>query len=59
MPFPLDDEALAGLTAGLEEVLVVEDKVAFLEGHVKRGALRRTVPPRAWSAAATTGAARC
>ncbi|NMO90465.1 indolepyruvate ferredoxin oxidoreductase family protein [Actinomycetospora sp. TBRC 11914] len=36
MPFPVDDEALAAMTADLEEVLVVEDKVPFLEGHVRQ-----------------------
>ncbi|MGI5267656.1 indolepyruvate ferredoxin oxidoreductase family protein [Nonomuraea sp. CA-218870] len=36
MPFPLDHAALAAQTAGLERVLVVEDKVAFLEGHLKQ-----------------------
>jgi indolepyruvate ferredoxin oxidoreductase len=34
MPFPADAAALAELTEGLDEVLVVEDKVAFLEGHL-------------------------
>jgi indolepyruvate ferredoxin oxidoreductase len=43
MPFPVDHEALAGMTADLEEILVVEDKVPFLEGHV-REALYGTVP---------------
>ncbi|MFG1945822.1 indolepyruvate ferredoxin oxidoreductase family protein [Nonomuraea sp. NPDC048826] len=36
MPFPLDHAALAAQTAGLERVLVVEDKVPFLEGHLKQ-----------------------
>ncbi|MEJ2869506.1 indolepyruvate ferredoxin oxidoreductase family protein [Actinomycetospora sp. OC33-EN08] len=44
MPFPVDDEALAAMTHDLEEVLVVEDKVPFLEGHVRQ-ALYGTVPP--------------
>ncbi|MEV4102426.1 indolepyruvate ferredoxin oxidoreductase family protein [Nonomuraea sp. NPDC049649] len=36
MPFPLDPAALAAQTAGLERVLVVEDKVPFLEGQLKQ-----------------------
>ncbi|TXK34349.1 indolepyruvate ferredoxin oxidoreductase family protein [Nonomuraea sp. C10] len=36
MPFPLDHAALAAQTAGLERVLVVEDKVPFLEGQLKQ-----------------------
>ncbi len=43
MPFPVDHEALAAMTADLEEVLVVEDKVPFLEGHVRQ-ALYGSVP---------------
>ncbi|MFC4908518.1 indolepyruvate ferredoxin oxidoreductase family protein [Actinomadura gamaensis] len=35
MPFPLDDAELARMTAGLDEILVVEDKVPFLEQHLK------------------------
>ncbi|MEU8249587.1 indolepyruvate ferredoxin oxidoreductase family protein [Nonomuraea sp. NPDC048916] len=36
MPFPLAADRLAEMTAGLERVLVVEDKVPFLEGQVKQ-----------------------
>jgi indolepyruvate ferredoxin oxidoreductase len=36
MPFPLADADLAAMTAGLERVLVVEDKVPFLEGQLKQ-----------------------
>ncbi|MEV4253111.1 indolepyruvate ferredoxin oxidoreductase family protein [Spirillospora sp. NPDC049652] len=35
MPFPLDDAELARMTADLDQVLVVEDKVPFLEQHLK------------------------
>ena len=45
MPFPLDDEHLAELTAGLDEVLVVEDKTAFLEGLLKQALYRRPDAP--------------
>ncbi|GGN22743.1 indolepyruvate ferredoxin oxidoreductase family protein [Streptomyces fuscichromogenes] len=41
MPFPLHEDDLVALTDGLEQVLVVEDKVPFLEGHLKQ-ALHRT-----------------
>ncbi|MCE3551608.1 indolepyruvate ferredoxin oxidoreductase family protein [Pseudonocardia sp. RS11V-5] len=40
MPFPVDAEDLAAHTTGLEEVLVVEDKVPFLEGHLKEALYR-------------------
>ncbi|MYW04378.1 indolepyruvate ferredoxin oxidoreductase family protein [Streptomyces sp. SID3343] len=46
MPFPLDDAELAELTAGLDEVLVVEDKVPFLEGRLKEALYRRPDAPR-------------
>ncbi|MEU9891255.1 indolepyruvate ferredoxin oxidoreductase family protein [Sphaerisporangium sp. NPDC051011] len=36
MPFPLDHGDLAAMTADLERVLVVEDKVPFLEGQLKQ-----------------------
>ncbi|MGW0807386.1 indolepyruvate ferredoxin oxidoreductase family protein [Nonomuraea sp. NPDC002799] len=36
MPFPLAHDDLAAMTAGLERVLVVEDKVPFLEGQLKQ-----------------------
>ena len=45
MPFPIDDDALAALTEGLEEVLVVEDKVPFLEGHLKQALFGRAGAP--------------
>ncbi|WP_157248978.1 indolepyruvate ferredoxin oxidoreductase family protein [Nonomuraea typhae] len=35
MPYPLDRDELLGMLDGLEEVLVVEDKVPFLENHLK------------------------
>ncbi|HXW38665.1 MAG TPA: hypothetical protein VEJ44_03140, partial [Acidimicrobiales bacterium] len=35
LPWPLDGEELARLTAGLDEVLVVEDKVPFIESQLK------------------------
>ncbi|NRQ35789.1 indolepyruvate ferredoxin oxidoreductase family protein [Nonomuraea sp. NN258] len=36
MPFPLDHAELTAMTAGLDQVLVVEDKVPFLEGQLKQ-----------------------
>ncbi|MFC5823820.1 indolepyruvate ferredoxin oxidoreductase family protein [Nonomuraea insulae] len=36
MPFPLAYEDLAAMTADLDRVLVVEDKVPFLEGQLKQ-----------------------
>lgn len=36
MPFPLAYDDLAAMTAGLDRVLVIEDKVPFLEGHLKQ-----------------------
>ncbi|GAA0240121.1 indolepyruvate ferredoxin oxidoreductase family protein [Cryptosporangium japonicum] len=45
MPFPVDHDALAELTAGLDEVLVVEDKYPFLEGHLKQALYRRPDAP--------------
>ncbi|MEU6428785.1 indolepyruvate ferredoxin oxidoreductase family protein [Microbispora sp. NPDC046973] len=36
MPFPVAYDDLAAMTAGLDRVLVVEDKVPFLEGHLKQ-----------------------
>ncbi|WP_433355390.1 indolepyruvate ferredoxin oxidoreductase family protein [Microtetraspora malaysiensis] len=35
MPFPLAHDDLAAMTAGLDKVLVVEDKVPYLEGELK------------------------
>ncbi|PXY18756.1 indolepyruvate ferredoxin oxidoreductase family protein [Prauserella flavalba] len=46
MPFPVDAGALAELTSGLEEVLVVEDKTPFLEGQLKDALYRRPDAPR-------------
>ncbi len=46
MPFPLDPAELAAMTGDLERVLVVEDKLPFLEAQLKRGAVRpRARPP--------------
>ncbi|MDN5920209.1 MAG: indolepyruvate ferredoxin oxidoreductase family protein, partial [Pseudonocardia sp.] len=45
MPFPFDGEALAEMTGDLDEVLVVEDKVGFLEGHLKEALYRRADAP--------------
>ncbi|MFI7632963.1 indolepyruvate ferredoxin oxidoreductase family protein [Nonomuraea sp. NPDC049400] len=36
MPFPLAYDDLAAMTSDLDKVLVVEDKVPFLEGHLKQ-----------------------
>ncbi|MEU0572420.1 indolepyruvate ferredoxin oxidoreductase family protein [Nonomuraea sp. NPDC005983] len=36
MPFPLAHDDLAAMTADLDRVLVVEDKVPFLEGQLKQ-----------------------
>ena len=41
MPWPLDTGQIRELTAGVESVLVVEDKLAFVEGLIKE-ALYRT-----------------
>ncbi|HEX2312649.1 MAG TPA: indolepyruvate ferredoxin oxidoreductase family protein [Thermomonospora sp.] len=46
LPFPLDAAHLAELTGGLDEVLVVEDKVPFLEGHLKQALYGRDRMPR-------------
>jgi indolepyruvate ferredoxin oxidoreductase len=46
MPFPVDADALAELTDGLDEVLVVEDKVPFLENHLKSALYGRAGVPR-------------
>ncbi|WP_242378711.1 indolepyruvate ferredoxin oxidoreductase family protein [Actinomadura luzonensis] len=45
MPFPLDHAHLAELTGGLERVLVVEDKMPFLEGQVKQALYGVASPP--------------
>ncbi|MFI9550058.1 indolepyruvate ferredoxin oxidoreductase family protein [Nonomuraea endophytica] len=45
MPFPVSDEELVELTAGLERVLVVEDKVSFVESRLKEALYRRPDAP--------------
>ncbi len=45
MPFPLDGDHLAELTEGLDELLVVEDKSDFLEGHIKQALYGRAGAP--------------
>jgi len=45
MPFPLDDDDLAWMVAGLETVLVVEDKTDFTEAQVKSALYRRSGAP--------------
>ncbi len=45
MPFPLDAEELVAMTGDLEQVLVVEDKVPFLEGHLKQALYRSADAP--------------
>ncbi|MER8003785.1 indolepyruvate ferredoxin oxidoreductase family protein [Streptomyces sp. NPDC095613] len=45
MPFPLSAQELVGMTGGLEQVLVVEDKVPFLEGHLKEALYRSAGSP--------------
>ncbi|MEW9548134.1 indolepyruvate ferredoxin oxidoreductase family protein [Nonomuraea sp. NPDC050783] len=45
MPFPLAYDDLAAMTADLERVLVVEDKVPFLEGQVKQALYGAERPP--------------
>ncbi|WAX55842.1 indolepyruvate ferredoxin oxidoreductase family protein [Jatrophihabitans cynanchi] len=46
MPFPLDADALAELTDGLAEVLVVEDKTPFLQDTLKQALYEREDRPR-------------
>ncbi|MFC4947901.1 indolepyruvate ferredoxin oxidoreductase family protein [Pseudonocardia sp. GCM10023141] len=45
MPFPFDGEAVAAMTEGLAEVLVVEDKTPFLEDALKAALYRRPAAP--------------
>ncbi|GAA4550425.1 indolepyruvate ferredoxin oxidoreductase family protein [Pseudonocardia xishanensis] len=45
MPHPLDPAHLAALTEGLEEVVVVEDKVPFVEDALKAALYRRADAP--------------
>jgi indolepyruvate ferredoxin oxidoreductase len=45
MPFPVDGGSLVSLLDGVQDVLVVEDKVPFLETHVKEAFYRHPAPP--------------
>jgi indolepyruvate ferredoxin oxidoreductase len=45
LPWPLDGDELARLTAGLDEVLVVEDKAPFIESQLKEFLYGRTGAP--------------
>ena len=45
IPFPIDRDALAELVDGVGEVLVVEDKVPFLEGHLRDALYGRAHQP--------------
>ncbi|SDJ28803.1 indolepyruvate ferredoxin oxidoreductase [Nonomuraea maritima] len=45
MPFPLAYDDLAAMTRDLDRVLVVEDKVPFLEGHLKQALYGRDRVP--------------
>ncbi|MGV9377535.1 indolepyruvate ferredoxin oxidoreductase family protein [Nonomuraea sp. NPDC003707] len=45
MPFPLAYDDLAAMTADLDKVLVVEDKVPFLEGQLKQALYGRERMP--------------
>ncbi|MFD7898213.1 indolepyruvate ferredoxin oxidoreductase family protein [Streptomyces sp. NPDC059743] len=45
MPFPLAADELVAMTGDLEEVLVVEDKVPFLEGQLKQALYAIPDPP--------------
>jgi indolepyruvate ferredoxin oxidoreductase len=45
MPWPLDAETMRELTAGLETVLVVEDKLPFLESELKEALYRAPHQP--------------
>ncbi|MET8000991.1 indolepyruvate ferredoxin oxidoreductase family protein [Nonomuraea glycinis] len=45
MPFPLDPAELAAMTGDLDRVLVVEDKVPFLEGQLKQALYGRAHTP--------------
>ena len=45
MPWPLEDAEVRRLTAGVETVLVVEDKLAFLESRVKEALYRTPAAP--------------
>jgi indolepyruvate ferredoxin oxidoreductase len=45
LPWPLDGDELVRLTAGLDEVLVVEDKEPFIESQLKEACYGRTSAP--------------
>ncbi|SFN75306.1 indolepyruvate ferredoxin oxidoreductase [Pseudonocardia ammonioxydans] len=45
MPYPVDADVLAELTDTVSEVLVVEDKVPFLEGHLRDALYGRAHQP--------------
>ncbi|MCQ8832082.1 indolepyruvate ferredoxin oxidoreductase family protein [Streptomyces malaysiensis] len=45
MPFPLSAEELVAMTGDLDQVLVVEDKVPFIEGHLKEALYGTTGAP--------------
>ena len=45
MPWPLEDDLVRELTAGLETVLVVEDKRTFIESQVKQALYRQPHQP--------------
>ncbi len=45
MPWPLERDVIRSLTAGLETVLVVEDKLPFVEGLVKEALYRAPDQP--------------
>ncbi|WP_214324334.1 indolepyruvate ferredoxin oxidoreductase family protein [Nonomuraea sediminis] len=45
MPYPLSNEAIAAMTGDLKRVLVVEDKVPFLEGQLKQALYGRPDVP--------------
>ncbi len=45
MPWPLEDAEVRRLTAGVETVLVVEDKLAFLESRIKEALYRTPAAP--------------
>jgi indolepyruvate ferredoxin oxidoreductase len=45
MPFPLDEASVRDITSGLAEVLVVEDKTPFIEGHLKSALYGRPGAP--------------
>ncbi|ROO86665.1 indolepyruvate ferredoxin oxidoreductase [Actinocorallia herbida] len=46
MPFPVAYDDLAAMTSDLDTVLVVEDKVPFLEGHLKQALYGGARSPR-------------